>query len=254
MTTVQLGLLVGLAIAAGIMNALAGGGTILTFPALLLAGVPAIQANATSTVALLPGILSSLAGYRREVGAHRQWLVRLLVPSLLGGALGSVLLLVTPEKIFARLAPYLVLFATLLFLLQIVWSPRTPTGDGGERTSRAIASVAQFFVAIYGGYFGAGVGILMLVILGFLGLTDIHAMNGLKNFFVICINGVASAWFIFKGVVIWPLALLMMTGAIAGGWIGALFARRIGKEKARAAVVVIGIGITVVLFLQRSRT
>jgi len=252
-TTGQIGLLVGSAILAGIMNALAGGGTILTFPALLLAGVPAIQANATSTVALVPGALSSLAGYRREVGAHRQWLTRLLVPSLLGGALGSVLLLRTPEKIFARLAPYLVLFATLLFLFQIIWARRAPAEVGGEPASWAPASIAQFFIAIYGGYFGAGVGILMLVILSFLGLTDIHAMNGLKNFFGICINGVASAWFIVKGVVIWPLALLMMTGAIAGGWIGAGFARRIGKEKARVAVVVIGFGITVVLFLQRSR-
>ena len=252
MTVTQIALLLGSAVAAGIMNALAGGGTILTFPALLLAGVPAIQANATSTVALVPGAISSLAGYRREVGAHRQWLTRLLLPSLLGGALGSVLLLLTPEKIFARLAPYLVLFATLLFLFQIVWSRRSTEGAGGEPTSWVLASVGQFFVAIYGGYFGAGVGILMLVILGFLGLTDIHAMNGLKNFFGICINGVASAWFIFKGVVIWPLALLMMVGAIAGGWIGAGFARRIGKDKARVAVVVIGFGITIVLFLQHS--
>ena len=251
MTPGTAALLFGSAVAAGIMNALAGGGTILTFPALLLAGVPAIQANATSTVALVPGALSSLAGYRREVDTHREWLTRLLVPSLLGGAVGSVLLLLTPEKTFARLAPFLGLFATLLFMFQIVWSRRAAAGLGGARTSWTGAAVAQFFVAIYGGYFGAGVGILMLVILGFLGLTDIHAMNGLKNFFGICINGVASVWFIFKGVVIWPLALLMMAGAIAGGWIGAGFARRIGKEKARIAVVVIGFGITVVLFLQR---
>ena len=250
MTAATLALLFGSALAAGIMNALAGGGTILTFPALLLAGVPAIQANATSTVALVPGALSSLAGYRREVDTHRQWLTRLLVPSLLGGALGSVLLLLTPEKTFARLAPYLVLFATLLFLFQIAWSRRSPAPEG-PRTTWAAAAFAQFFVAVYGGYFGAGVGILMLVILGFLGLTDIHAMNGLKNFFGICINGVASAWFIIRGVVNWPLALLMMAGAIAGGWIGAGFARRIGKEKARVAVVVIGFGITIVLFLQR---
>lgn len=252
MTPGTAALLFGSAVAAGIMNALAGGGTILTFPALLLAGVPAIQANATSTVALVPGALSSLAGYRREVDTHREWLMRLLVPSLLGGAVGSVLLLLTPEQTFARLAPFLVLFATLLFMFQIVWSRLAAAGPGRARTSWTGAAVAQFFVAIYGGYFGAGVGILMLVILGFLGLTDIHAMNGLKNFFGICINGVASAWFIFKGVVIWPLALLMMAGAIAGGWVGAGFARRIGKEKARIAVVVIGFGITVVLFLQRT--
>jgi len=250
-TTTTLALLLGSALVAGIMNALAGGGTILTFPALLLAGVPAIQANATSTVALVPGALSSLAGYRREVSTHREWFRRLIVPSLLGGAVGSVALLLTPEKTFARLAPFLVLFATLLFMLQIVWSRGRPAASSGPRASWGLAAVAQFFVAIYGGYFGAGVGILMLVILGFLGLEDIHAMNGLKNFFGICINGVASAWFILHGVVIWPLALLMMAGAIAGGWVGALFARRIGKEKARFAVVAIGLGITVVLFLQQ---
>ncbi len=251
MTLATYGLLFGSALVAGVMNALAGGGTILTFPALLLAGVPSIQANATSTVALVPGALSSLAGYRREVATHKEWFRRLLVPSLLGGAAGSVALLLTPEKTFARLAPFLVLFATLLFLFQIVWSRRQEAEATGPRTTWGAAAVAQFFVAIYGGYFGAGVGILMLVILGFLGLTDIHAMNGLKNFFGICINGVASAWFISHGVVIWPLALLMMAGAIAGGWVGAGFARSIGKEKARIAVVVIGLGITLVLFLQQ---
>lgn len=251
MTLGQISALVGASLGAGVMNALAGGGTILTFPTLLLIGMPAIQANATSTVALLPGTLSSMAGYRREVAEHREWLTRLLVPSLLGGALGSVLLLMTPEQIFVKLAPYLVLFATLLFLLQIAWPKRSPSPDGGQPRSWILASVAQFFVAVYGGYFGAGVGILMLVILGFLGLTDIHAMSGLRNFFAFCINGVAAAWFIIRGVINWPIALLMMGGGIVGGWVGALFARRIGKEKARVAVVVIGVGITVVLFLQR---
>lgn len=252
MTTATLALLFGSALAAGIMNALAGGGTILTFPALLLAGVPAIQANATSTVALVPGALSSLAGYRREVDTHRQWLTRLLVPSLLGGAVGSVLLLLTPEKTFARLAPYLVLFATLLFMFQIVWSRREQASVSGEPASWRAAAVAQFFVAIYGGYFGAGVGILMLVILGFLGLTNIHAMNGLKNFFGICINSVAAGYFILRGAVVWPVALVMILGASLGGYAGAHFARRIGKEKARVAVVVIGFGITFLLFLQRA--
>ncbi len=218
---------------------------------MLLAGVPAIRANATSTVALVPGAAASLAGYRREVGTHARWLKTLLVPSLLGGAIGSVLLLMTPERIFAQLAPWLVLFATLLFLFQLYWARRRPEASAPEPTSWALASVAQFFSAIYGGYFGAGVGIVMLVILGSLGLTDIHAMNGLKNFFGICINSVAAAYFIFRGAVDWPLALLMTAGAIVGGFVGANFARRIGKEKARVAVVAIGLGITVVLFLQR---
>jgi len=251
----QVAALVAASAGGGIMNALAGGGTLLTFPALLLVGVPAIEANATSTIALLPGAASSMAGYRREVSAHRQWLKSLLVPSLAGGALGSVLLLLTPERTFRNLAPFLVLFATLLFLFQIVSSRKAEEGDGlhGPQGPRwAAASLLQFAVAVYGGYFGAGIGILMLVILGYLGLTDIHAMNGLKNFFGICINSVAAAYFIVRGAVNWPLALVMIVGATVGGYAGAHFARRIGKERARVAVVVIGFGITVLLFLQRA--
>jgi len=115
----------------------------------------------------------------------------------------------------------------------------------------AVAGLCQFGVAVYGGYFGAGIGILMLVILGYLGLSDIHAMNGLKNFFGICINGLAAGYFIARGAVIWPLALAMLGGAIAGGYAGARFARRIGRERARVAVIVIGFFVTAVLFLER---
>ena len=251
----QIAALVAASAGGGIMNALAGGGTLLTFPTLVLLGVPAIEANATSTIALLPGAASSMAGYRREVSAHRQWLKTLLVPSLAGGALGSVLLLLTPEKTFKNLAPFLVLFATLLFLFQIVSARKAgenPEPRGPQGTRWAAASLLQFGVALYGGYFGAGIGILMLVILGYLGLKDIHAMNGLKNFFGICINSVAAAYFIVRGAVNWPLALVMIVGATAGGYAGAHFARRIGKEKARMAVVAIGFGITALLFLQRA--
>lgn len=238
---------------AGVMNAIAGGGTILTFPTLLLLGEPAIGANATSTVALLPGAATSMAGYRREVWEHRDWLKTLFVPSLLGGALGSVLLLATPEKTFAHLAPFLVLFATLLFLFQVVTGGAKAAAAPVRRTAAGwtAAVVFQLAVAVYGGYFGAGIGILMLVVLGFLGLTDIHAMNGLKNFFGMCINGVAAAYFVARGAVNWPVAAVMVVGASAGGWAGAHFARRIGRERARAAVVVIGFLVTALLFLQR---
>ncbi|HEV8268750.1 MAG TPA: sulfite exporter TauE/SafE family protein [Thermoanaerobaculia bacterium] len=239
---------------AGVMNSMAGGGTILTFPALLLLGEPAVKANATSTVALLPGAAASLFAYRREVEAHRAWLTSLLVPSLVGGAIGSLLLLATPDRSFARLAPWLVLFATVLFMLQAVVARKagavSVSTEVATSPQRMVALFLQFFVAIYGGYFGAGIGILMLAILGFMGLHDIHAMNGLKNFFGICINGVAAALFIAKGAVDWPAALVMLVGAAAGGYAGARFARRIGKEKARTAVVVIGLFVTVVLLLE----
>ncbi len=238
------------------MNAMAGGGTILTFPSLIFLGLPAIAANATSTVALLPGAAASLFGYREEVREHRHWLKTLFLPSLAGGAIGSFLLLRTPEKTFELLAPLLILFATTLFMVQGLVSRRTSPGKSlneSPGTGRwALAWILQLAVAIYGGYFGAGIGILMLALLGFLGMSNIHAANGLKNFFGFCINAVAAGYFIAKGAVVWPVALVTIVGATLGGYSGARFARRIGKEKARAAVVVIGLLVTAILFWQRA--
>jgi len=250
MTATQILALVASAFGAGVMNAMAGGGTILTFPTLVFLGMPAIMANATSTVALLPGVVSSMAGYRREVWQNRGWLKTLFLPSLIGGTLGSVLLLRTPEKTFQLLAPVLILFATVLFMLRGVLARRfSPADPSAGRW--ALAVVLQLGVAVYGGYFGAGIGILMLALLGFLGLTDIHAMNGLKNFFGLCINGVAAGYFIAKGAVSWPEALILAVGATLGGYGGARFARIIGQEKARAAVVVIGLLVTALLAWQQ---
>ena len=290
MTPTHVVIMLAAAVTGGLMNALAGGGTIVTFPVLIFLGQPSILANATSTVALLPGAAASMAGYGREVRTHKEWLKTLLLPSLLGGGLGSILLLRTPEKTFAGLAPLLVLFATLLFMLQGILAARRarrlPGQDAGARgtggddadgfsanpagggalpeedvpslrlsSGRWVAAILfQFGVSVYGGYFGAAIGILMLSVLGFLGLTNIFAMNGLKNFFGFCINGVAAAYFILRGAVVWPVALLMMAGAIAGGYGGARLARVIGKEKARAAVVVIGFVVTAILFWQRARS
>lgn len=238
---------------AGVMNAMAGGGTILTYPALLFLGRSAIVANATSAVALWPGAAASLYGYRREVARHRGWTKTLFLPSLLGGALGAVLLLGTPPKAFEALAPFLVLFATVLFAIQGAvarWSRRELT-DEPVRTRLAAAWLLQFAVAVYGGYFGAGVGILMLAVLGFLGLSDIHAANGLKNFFGMCINGVAALWFVVQGAVDWRAAAVLAVGAVAGGYAGARFARSIGRAKARVAVVAIGLAVTVLLLVAR---
>jgi uncharacterized membrane protein YfcA len=267
MTPGEISVLIGASVAGGAMNALAGGGTIVTFPTLVLLGEPAIIANATSTVALLPGAAASMFGYWDAVATHRQWLKTLLLPSLVGGALGSVLLLRTPEKIFAGLAPLLVLFATVLFMLQGALAHRSARRRTAAMVAAedrladpalhlswrrwAVVAGFMFTVAVYGGYFGAGIGILTLAALGFLGLSDIFAMNGIKNFLGFCINGVAAAYFVLRGAVVWPVALLMMAGAVAGGYGGALFALRIGKEKSRAAVVVIGLLVTAILFWQR---
>jgi uncharacterized membrane protein YfcA len=282
MTPSHVAIMLAAAATGGLMNALAGGGTIVTFPILIFLGQPAITANATSTVALLPGAAASMAGYGQEVRSHKEWLKTLLLPSLVGGGLGSFLLLRTEEKTFARLAPLLVLFATLLFMLQGVLAarrarrlPRQGAGEPGSEDNAVAPSTPQaeqvpslrlssgrwltailfqFGVSVYGGYFGAAIGILMLSVLGFLGLTNIFAMNGLKNFFGFCINGVAAAYFILRGAVVWPIALLMMAGSIAGGYGGARLARVIGKEKARAAVVVIGFVVTAILFWQRAHS
>jgi uncharacterized membrane protein YfcA len=252
MTPLQVTALVASSFGGGVMNAMAGGGTILTYPTLLLLGEPAIMANATSTVALWPGAASSMYGYRREVAEHRDWLKQLFLPSLLGGALGAVLLLKTPSKTFEHLAPFLILFATALFMIQGIVSRWTGEEHAAQRTPgrMAAAILFQFGVSVYGGYFGAGIGILMLAVLGFLGLSDIHAANGLKNFFAMCINGVAALYFIVRGSVDWPAALVMIAGAIAGGYAGARFARFIGRGKARAAVVVIGVAVAVILLLR----
>jgi uncharacterized membrane protein YfcA len=255
MTAAQILILIAAAFGAGVMNAMAGGGTILTFPSLIFLGLPAIAANATSTVALLPAAVTSLYGYREDVRANQGWLRTLFLPSLVGGALGSVLLLLTPEKTFAFLAPVLILFATALFMIQGFFSRHsTYSVEDPAQLSRgrlALASLLQLGVATYGGYFGAGIGILMLALLGFLGLSNIHAANGMKNFFGFCINAVASGYFIYKGAVVWPAALVLVTGATLGGYAGARFARRIGKQKARAAVVVIGLTVTAILFWQQ---
>ena len=255
MTPAQVAALVASSVGAGVMNAMAGGGTILTYPTLLFAGESAIAANATSTVALWPGALSSMYGYRREVAEYSDWLKTLFLPSLLGGALGAVLLLWTPVRTFEHLAPFLILFATFLFMLQGAVARWTRTTHGSGRTpGRVVLSwLFQFGVGVYGGYFGAGIGILMLAVLGFLGLSDIHAANGVKNFFAMCINGVAAAYFILRGAVDWPAALIMIVGAIAGGYGGARFARRIGREKARAAVVVIGLLVAAILLIEQAR-
>jgi hypothetical protein len=241
------------AFGAGVMNAMAGGGTILTFPTLVFLGQPAIAANATSTVALLPATAATIFGYRREVRENRRWLWTLLAPSLVGGAIGSVLLLATPERIFARLAPVLVLFATVLFMLQgVVARPTGAPSHPPVRGRLAVAVLLQFGVAVYGGYFGAGIGILMLALLGFMGLHDIHAANGVKAFFGLAINAVAAAYFVVRGAVVWPLALIIVLGATLGGYSGARFARHIGRDKARAAVIVIGLLVTALLFWQQA--
>jgi hypothetical protein len=238
---------------AGAANSIAGGGTLLTFPALLALGIPPITANATSTVALVPGSFSSMMGYRDSLRGVRPWLVSFAIPSLFGGAVGAWLLVMTPEARFAALVPYLVLGATLLFLAQrpiLRAVDRGRTGTAPTPVPNAAFIVGQFCIAVYGGYFGAAAGIIMLAALGLMGLTDIHQMNGLKNWAAICFNGIAAAMFIFSGFVNWPVAIVMAAGAAIGGWSASRLAQRVPREKVRAAVGVIGLAAAAWLFLR----
>ena len=238
------------AFVAGAMNSIAGGGTLITFPILLWLGLDPKVANATSTVALWPGLFGGLFGFRREMDNSRSILVRLGITSVVGGAIGAALLIITPPETFARLVPFLILFATVLFMLQEPISRRLGTGTAPEarRTRWWLGAIAfQFFSSIYGGYFGAGNGILMLAALGLLGLSDIHRANGIKNFLGICINSVAVVSFALSKLVYWPGALLMAAGAVAGGYFGASIARRMGRAFVRRAVITIGLVIGFVM-------
>lgn len=242
----------------GAINAIAGGGTLVTFPALVGLGVPSIVANATSTVALWPGAVGSLFGYRQELAGARAWSIRFAIPSLIGGLVGALLLLRTPGERFDQIVPWLVLGATVLFMVQrpLMAALRKRSGvqaDSTDPTSRSPGApllLFQFGVAVYGGYFGAGIGILMLAALGFMGFTNIHRMNGLKNWGGLCINVVAAATFALGGFVDWPVAVAMATGALAGGYAGSRLAQRVPQAWVRRAVVVIGLGAAFWLFEQ----
>jgi uncharacterized membrane protein YfcA len=242
------------AFGAGIINAIAGGGTLLSFPALMWMGVPPVIANATSTVAIWPGSFSGAIGFRRDLATLPRWLWWLIVPSLIGGMIGAMLLLRTPEKTFERIVPLLILAATLLLAAQEMISRRLKLfseAQGQATTGWVLFAVLfQLFVSIYGGYFGAGMGILMLAALGLMGLRDLHQMNGLKNVLAICINGVAAVYFIGRGAVIWSDVLLMAVSSILGGSAGARLAHRLGRKFIRRTVVVIGLVMTVALFIK----
>jgi len=249
-------LLFGAAFLAGIVNSMAGGGTLLTFPALLSAGLPAVTANATSTVALVPGSLSAFWGYRSEVQGEGRLLLAMAVPSLMGGTLGALAADHVGDAVFAKLAPLLVLGATFLFMAQEPlrrWShARSGLVPEGGREVQKLGAIGgfQFLVALYGGFFGAGIGILMLAALGFLGLRDIHRMNGLKNIAAVCINGLAALTFAARGRVNWPIASFMIVGGIAGGYTGAGLAQRLGQQMVRRLIVMVGLLISLYLFLR----
>jgi uncharacterized protein len=249
MTPLQMALLGGASLIAGAINSIAGGGTVVSFPAAIAAGLSPVMANATNAVALTPASLASAWAYRSEVVAEKKRVRLFFVPALVGGLAGSALLLATPQKVFDAVVPLLLLSATVLLFVQNLRKPATSTKIEVEPESRARtigAMLLQLLVAVYGGYFGAGMGIMMLAIYGMLGIADIHRMNAVKALMAGLINGVAAAYFLARGAIDLRAAILMAVAASVGGWVGAALARRVDPRTVRWAVAAIGVLLTVV--------
>ena len=230
---------------AGAVNSVAGGGTLIAFPSLVAYGESGIISNATNTAAIWTGSLSSAIGYRRDTFVDRNLFCILLIPSLVGGLLGAFVLVITPEETFTLVVPFLVLFATLLFASRNLFSRKLSyTLSQQENSSpkgRIGGALFQFFVATYGGYFGAGIGILMMASLSAMGLRDIHKINALKTPLAAVVNVTAFIFFALKGLVVWPLAFIMAIGNIIGGYGGARMAKRVNQRLLAFGVVTIGL-------------
>ena len=284
----EAGLLFFAAVAGGIINSVAGGGGFICFPALLFSGVPPINANATNTIALWPGTAASIVAYRHELRQQdRHTILPLAVSSVVGGTIGALLLLLTPQQTFLKLVPWLMLIATLLFVFggkitqflrkrvstgenkrlsaafpgdgarnhdidvldgAVDLQPKSPTTDDRRPTTPPIIAVIQLIVAIYIGYFGAGAGIVILALLAVMGMQNIHSMNGIKVLLASSANGVALITFIVAHTIYWPQALLMLCGAIIGGYGGAWYAQRLRPAVVRGFVIATGCVMTVYFF------
>ena len=237
------------AVLAGAMNSVAGGGSFFSFPALIFTGVLPIPANATNTVAVWPGSVASVFSYWQRLPKTARVMVPLITISIIGGVMGAVVLLHTPQATFMSLVPYLFGIATLLFafgkrLTQKLGQVIKRTGPPSWPTIVGLTLV-QFFIAIYGGFFGGGMGILTLAMLEMIHIEDIHAMNGLKALLGTAINGAAVVTFIVARQVEWPQAILMIIGAVAGGYGGAYYAQKLDPRWVRASVICVGTGMTI---------
>ena len=231
---------------AGILNSIAGGGTFLTFPALVYAGIPPVAANATSAVAVFPGYLGAVAGFRKELAAlDRTNLVRLILLSLVGGLVGALLLLVSSNAFFSLIVPFLLLAATACFAFQEKIQRWTASSRLAVKPYGATGSV---LVAIYGGYFNGGLGIVLLALYSLWGMESLNTMNGLKNAVSFIISAISVLTFALAGVVHWPVAALMMVAAIVGGYAGAWLARKLSRKTMRGIVIAIGLIMSLVFF------
>jgi len=243
------------AVIAGTLNALAGGGSFISFPALLFTGVPPVQANATNTVALWPGLAASSIAYLKRLDVPMRLLIPLLVTSVGGGWMGALLLLKTPQRTFLHFVPWLLLSGTLLFAFGNKirsFAGKSAVSDDLQKASwRAITvcSFIELLLAVYGGYFGAGIGFVMLGMFAALGMRDIHAIGAIRTLLAAAINAAAVVTFILAGAVLWPQFAVMMAGALTGGWFGARFAQKADPQKVRALVIGVGLAMSAYFFV-----
>jgi uncharacterized membrane protein YfcA len=240
---------------AGALNAVAGGGSFISFPALLFIRIPAVAANATNTVALWPGLAASTLAYLKRLNAPLRVLVPLLVTSIAGGWAGALLLLKTPQHTFLRLVPWLLLGGTLLFAfgnsIRAIAGKTAIVDDLRKISWQAIvvSSVAELLLSVYGGYFGAGIGFVTLAMLSMLGMRDIHAMGAIRTLLAVAINAAAVITFIVAGAVLWPQCAVMVAGSLVGGWFGARYAQKADPGKMRAVVIGVGLLMSAYFFV-----
>jgi uncharacterized protein len=236
-------------LAAGTINTIVGSGSLITFPTLLAFGYSPVLANVSNTVGLVPGSLSGAIGYRRELGGQRGRMIRLGLAAAAGGLTGALLLLALPAATFQRVVPILILGSVVLIAIQ----PRLSRAMGDRRVAGAEHTiplvVTLYLTGIYGGYFGAGQGVIMMALLGVFLPDDLQRLNGLKNFLAVLINGVAAVLFILLSPIAWPAAILLAIGAIIGGQVGALVGRRLPANVLRGAIIVVGTVVGVRLLI-----
>jgi hypothetical protein len=237
-------------IGAGIANGVAGGGSFVTFPTLIATGISALQANISTTVGVLPSYVGGIAGFRRQIGTHRSLIVSLVPSCVVGAGTGCTLLLVGSSSTFRHVVPWLIGAGTVLFALAPLVTKGLEHLEHTYPSRRGMLFVGVFVVSIYGGYFGAGMGILMLAALSMMGMTHIHAMNGLKTILSTLINGVAVVAFIVAGAVAWGPAVVMILGGTAGGFLGAKIARKVAPATVRKLVLVVAWGMTIYFFVK----
>ena len=237
---------------AGLVNSVAGGGAILMYPLLLSLGLPPIVANATTTISIWPGALSSAYGYRKYIRKLPKYYFSILLPCLVGGLIGAVILRKTSNYNFQLIVPWLIILAVVLMIFQPLihkkLSQRQVASKRASLISLLVVFIVIFAMAIYGGYFGAGFGIIMLALLGFTKLTDMRQMNGLKNLSAVCINLIASIYFVWFGLVNWHYTPLLLLGTIIGGFFGATYSSKLPTRAIRLIVIVAGLGVIIVLF------